>query len=317
MFPTVMNSQSVGMFSCERIATLFLTFVPHGEKTVAEKKSPSSRTTKISFIRRSANFGNVSPFSSRGNKHIFRAYPSTLKIAELCFETTAAHCTIIWSARLGFLPLRLRNRLCRRTATFTHFWSSSKHYIAHGNNAHETSLELLDTAFTIRFEAKCKQWHALFSCEINHRVYQIYKEGRDVNRFLTARPRFWIPWSERTNCMENGQLFVFFLPHTPRGRVRLARETLTLLLLYSKPILRKKSDCFAVYLRRYFIKKLKHSIRFDHVTDDVIFWSWKKLSGRTFLSRKFSLPCDERLTLYSPRPSLPTFKLMRHCPPKF
>ena len=38
-----------------------------------------------------------SPFSStsRGNKHIFRAYPSTLKIAELCFETTAANSTII------------------------------------------------------------------------------------------------------------------------------------------------------------------------------------------------------------------------------
>ena len=28
-------------------------------------------------------------------KHIFRAYPSTLKIAELRFETTAAHSTII------------------------------------------------------------------------------------------------------------------------------------------------------------------------------------------------------------------------------
>ena len=54
-----------------------------------EKDSYSSTTTKTSFIRRSASFGNISPFSSRGNKHIFRAYPSTLKIAELCFETTA------------------------------------------------------------------------------------------------------------------------------------------------------------------------------------------------------------------------------------
>ena len=56
--------------------------------TFVEKDSPSSRTTKSSFIRRSANFGNVSLFSSttRGNKRIFRAYPSTLKIAELCFD---------------------------------------------------------------------------------------------------------------------------------------------------------------------------------------------------------------------------------------
>ena len=36
-------------------------------------------------------------------------------------------------------------------------------------------------------------------------------------------------------------------------------------------------------------------------------WSW---SGTTLLSCKFSLPWDKRLTLYSPRPSLPTFSLM-------
>ena len=91
--------------------------------TFVEKDSPSSRTTKSSFIRSSANFDNVSPLSStnRGNKHIFRAYPSTLKIAELCFETTAAHSTIMWSARLGFSPSsRSRNRLCRRTDTSIH-----------------------------------------------------------------------------------------------------------------------------------------------------------------------------------------------------
>ena len=53
-----------------------------------EKDSPSSRTTKSSFFSRSAHlFG-------RRNKHIFRAYPSIRKIAELCFETTAAHSTI-------------------------------------------------------------------------------------------------------------------------------------------------------------------------------------------------------------------------------
>ena len=54
------------------------------------------------------------------------------------------------------------------------------------------------------------------------------------------------------------------------------------------------------------------NIRFDLVTDHVmsLFWSWKKISGKTLLSRKFSLPCDERFTLYSPRPSLATFSLM-------
>ena len=98
-------------------------------------------TTKSSFIRRSANFGNVSPFSStsRGNKHIFRAYPSTLKIAELCFETKAANSIIIWSARLGFLPLREAGTgfVGVLTHPSTHFWSSRKHYIVHGNNAQD------------------------------------------------------------------------------------------------------------------------------------------------------------------------------------
>ena len=50
----------------------------------------------------------------------------------------------------------------------------------------------------------------LFSREINHRMYQIYKEDGVVNRFLTARRHFWTPWSERTHYMENGQSVFFF-----------------------------------------------------------------------------------------------------------
>ena len=68
-----------------------------------------------------------------------------------------------------------------------------------------------------------------------------------------------------------------------------------------------------------FKTELKHSKRFDHVTDDLmsLFWLGKKLSGRTLLSRKFSLPCDKRLTLYNPRPVLPTFTLMFIAPLNF
>jgi len=87
-------------------AAQFLTFAPHGEQTLVEKDSPSSRTTKSqSFsLSRSANFLSV-------RQHIFRAYPFTLKIAKLCFETTAVHSTIIPDLQLseapgsfGFLP---------------------------------------------------------------------------------------------------------------------------------------------------------------------------------------------------------------------
>ena len=57
----------------------------------------------------------------------------------------------------------------------------------------------------------------------------------------------------------------------------------------------------------------------DHVTDDVmsLVWSWKKLSVRTLLSRKFSPSSDKRLTLYNPRPSLPTLSLLFITPLNF
>ena len=99
----------------ESIAAQFLTFVPHGEQTLVEKDSPASRITKSSFFSRSANFGNVSPF------HILLPYPSTHKVAELCFEILQ----FILSARLLRLtpPSRSRHRFCRCTATSTHFRS--------------------------------------------------------------------------------------------------------------------------------------------------------------------------------------------------
>ena len=80
-----------------------------------------------------------------------------------------------------------------------------------------------------------------------------------------------------------------------------------------KELLRKKQQKLAnLRQKRYLKTKLKHLKRFGHVTDDVmsLYWSRKKLSGITLLSGKFSLPCDKRLTLYSPRPSLPTFTLL-------
>ena len=61
-----------------------------------------------------------------------------------------------------------------------------------------------------------------------------------------------------------------------------------------------------------FKNELKYSKRSRHVTDVVmpLFWLLQKLSGRTLLSYKFSLPCDKKSTLYSPQPSFPTFSLM-------
>ena len=65
----------------------------------------------------------------------------------------------------------------------------------------------------------------------------------------------------------------------------------------------------------YFKNELKYSKGSNHMTDDVmsiVFGNEKNLSGRTLLS----LPC-ETSTLYSPRPSFPTFFAHVHCPLKF
>ena len=99
-------------------------------------------TTKSSFIRRLANFGNVSLFSStgRGNKHLFIAYPSTLKNCRTVFWNNS--CTFYnylkRSAQLSPSP-RSRNRLCRRTATSIHscLIFQKTPFIVRGNNAQD------------------------------------------------------------------------------------------------------------------------------------------------------------------------------------
>ena len=144
-----------------------------------------------------------------------------------CFEWTAAHSTIIWSARLGSPSSRSRKRLCRRTATSIHS------FLIFQKTLHCTRKQR-------------SRLLSLFSRQINHRMYQIYKDDGVVNRFLTARRHFWTSWSERTHYMENGQS-VFFSLASPALRIRACEAhglALTLLLPYSKPILGKKIRLF-------------------------------------------------------------------------
>ena len=85
---------------------------------------PSSRTTKSLFFSRLAHFGNVSPFLvGATNRHIFRAYPSTRKIAELCFKTTAAHSTI-YPKRSALSAFSLFEEQAQALLSYCHF-----HYI--------------------------------------------------------------------------------------------------------------------------------------------------------------------------------------------
>ena len=88
---------------------------------------------------------------------------------------------------LGFLPLRGAGTGFVGVLPLALAFDLPENTTLHRETTLKTALELLDTEFTKRFEAKCRQYHALFSREIDHRVYQIYKEGGVVNGFLTAR----------------------------------------------------------------------------------------------------------------------------------
>ena len=82
--------------------------------------------------------------------------------------------------------------------------------------------------------------------EINHRVYQIHKEGGVVNRFLTARRPFWTPWSGRTHWLY-GKRTVGFFSLACEARALRARKTFTPRFTDFFTDFEKKTDCFAVY----------------------------------------------------------------------
>ena len=150
-------SLSVGVFSfsliCESIAVQFLTFVPHGEQTLVEKDSPSSRTTKSSFFSRMANFGNVSPFQVGATNTFSELIHPLIKLPNCVLKFYNLSKAL---GSFGFLPLlRSRHRLSWRTAISTHFSSSTLHTTFHRKATLKTALELLDTAS--RLEAKCRQ----------------------------------------------------------------------------------------------------------------------------------------------------------------
>ena len=180
-----------------------------------EKDSYSSTTTKSSFIRRSASFGNTSPFSSRGNKHILRAYPSTLKNRWTVFwnNSRTFYNYLKWLARVS-PSLRNRNRLCQHTATSTHLLTFQK------------------TLHCTR-----KQWNYLRSIMYNFQ-HKIWSQVQTITHTVLLRKqspgasnlqRGWSceyifyssttvlnPWSEWTHCMENGESNVFSCLTLPR-----------------------------------------------------------------------------------------------------
>ena len=114
-----------------------------------EEDSPSSRATESSFVRRPANFGNVSPFLVGATNIFSELIHPFLKLLK-CVLKQQPH--ILHSS-----SPRSRHRLCRRATTSTHFFYLPENTRLHREKTLKTALKLLHTAFTTRFEAKCRQ----------------------------------------------------------------------------------------------------------------------------------------------------------------
>ena len=77
----------------------------------------------------------------------------------------------------------------------------------------------------------------IFPTVMNLPSVGVFSCKRIAAQFLTFVPSFLNPLVRRNSLHGKRTVVFFFLsPHTPCGRVRLAREALTLLLFYSKPI---------------------------------------------------------------------------------
>ena len=118
---------------------------------LVEKDSPSSTTTKSSFFSRSANFGIVSPFLLGPTNTFSELIHPLLKLPNYVLKFYNLSEAL---GSFGLTPSSIRHRLCWRSATSTHF-SSSTIYTTykftiyttiHREATLKTALELLDTA---------------------------------------------------------------------------------------------------------------------------------------------------------------------------
>ena len=204
-----------------------------------EKNSPSSRATKSSFVGRMANFGNVSLFSSRGNKHVSELIHSLLKLPNCVLKQLCSHTFYNYlkcSAQLS-PSLRNRNRLCQRTATSTHFWSSRKHDIAHGNNAQDCFAIISGYSVHHKIQSEVPTITRAILLQNQSLGVSNLQRGQSCGEIFDTLTTFLNPLV-RMNLLY-GKWTVGFFSLASQACALRPHEALMLLLLYSKPILRK------------------------------------------------------------------------------
>ena len=131
--------------------------------------------------------------------------------------------------------LRNRNRLCRRTATSTHFWSSRKHDIAHGNNAQDC---FAISGYSVHHKIQSEVPTITRAILLQNQSSGVsnLQRGQSCGEIFDTLTTFLNPLV-RMNLY--GKWTVGFFSLASQAGALRPHEALMLLLLYSKPILRK------------------------------------------------------------------------------
>ena len=132
--------------------------------------------------------------------------------------------------------LRNRNRLCQRTATSTHFSSSRKHDIAHGNNAQDC---FAISGYSVHHKIQSEVPTITRAILLQNQSLGVsnLQRGQSCGEIFDTLTTFLNPLV-RMNLLYGKWTVGFFSLASQAGALR-PHEALMLLLLYSKPILRK------------------------------------------------------------------------------
>ena len=263
MFPTVMNLLSVGVFSCERIVANFLTFVQHNrQKSCGEKFSFVEGDKKFIIFLLGGWLNLVTfHFFLVGAINMFSELIHPLLKLPNCVLKQQLHILQIFEV-LGslFSLFEEQDRLCRCTASSTHFWSSRKHDIAHGNSAQDC---FANTWYSVHHKIQSQVptiAHAILLQNQSPGVSNLQR-GQSCEVSFDTLTTF-LNSLVRMNLLYGKWTVGFFSLASQAGALH-PRQNLMLLLLYSKPILRKNwlfcSLLLPVYMHFLFSLFYSHS----------------------------------------------------------
>ena len=213
-----------------------------------EKNSPSSRATKSSFVGRMANFGNVSLFSSRGNKHVSELIHSFLKLPN-CTLKQQPHILQLFEVLSSAFSLFEEQE--QALSAYCHFYS----FLIFQKTRHCTRKQ--HSRLLCNYWIQCSPQDSKRSAN-NNTCYSLVNQspgvsnlqrGQSCEEIFDTLMTFLNPLV-RMNLLYGNWTVGFFSLASQAGALR-PHEALMLLLLYSKPILRKNRQFCSLLLPVY------------------------------------------------------------------